>query len=205
MGKLIHPPQYPATGGYFIKNANLHKLSMGDAEIIVLRYGHRIVRDARVTSHCCLVARALGADKIIIEGLEDSGLRKSVQEIVQSWGGKFSLAFTDSWKKEVQLFREKGFKIVHLTMYGIPFTKKMVEIKKQDKILVLIGSQKVVKGVYALADYNVSVTLQPHSEIGALSVFLYALNGEDILEKKFSSAELEIVPSEKGKETVHPK
>ena len=36
--------------------------------IVVLRLGHRIGRDARISTHCGLVARALGANKIIYSG-----------------------------------------------------------------------------------------------------------------------------------------
>ena len=35
--------------------------------IIVLRIGHRIGRDKRITTHVALVARAFGANKIIID------------------------------------------------------------------------------------------------------------------------------------------
>jgi len=35
--------------------------------ITVLRIGHRISRDKRITTHVALVARAFGADKILIE------------------------------------------------------------------------------------------------------------------------------------------
>ena len=35
--------------------------------INVLRLGHRIGRDKRITTHVALVARAFGADKILID------------------------------------------------------------------------------------------------------------------------------------------
>jgi predicted SpoU family rRNA methylase len=34
-------------------------------EIVVFRYGHRLERDKRTTTHCALVARVLGAKEII--------------------------------------------------------------------------------------------------------------------------------------------
>jgi len=172
---------------------------MADQEIVVLRYGHRIVRDARVTSHCCLVARAFGAGKVIVEGVEDKELKNSVQEIVQKWGGDFQVEFANDWRKILEEYKKKGFKVVHLTMYGFPVKKKLKELINQDKLLVLVGSQKVVKEVYQKADYNLSVTLQPHSEIGALGVFLYLLNGEGVLEKTFPKARLKVKPSEHEK------
>ena len=68
-------------------------------EVVVLRYGHRYHRDLRVTSHCCLVARALGAKKIIIQGDEDKSIRESVENINEKWGKGFKLEFNESWKK----------------------------------------------------------------------------------------------------------
>jgi len=46
-----------------------------EKNVAVLRYGHRPYRDLRVTTHCCLVARALGAEKIVIQGCEDPALK----------------------------------------------------------------------------------------------------------------------------------
>ena len=175
---------------------------MDKKKITVLRYGHRLVRDARVTSHCCLVARAFGAEEVVVEGTADEGLEKSVQEIVENWGGKFKLAFTDNWKKTVEDYRKQGYKIVHLTMYGIPASKKLESLKQENKLLVLIGSQKVEREVYEVADYNISITLQPHSEIGALGVFLYMLNGDKVMEKEFTNAGMKVKPSEQGKNII---
>lgn len=171
-------------------------------KIVVLRYGHRITRDYRVTSHCCLVARAFGAEKIIIDGLEDASLAGEFENIVKNWGGDFRIEFTDSWKKTLLHHKNAGFKVVHATMYGKPLGGKIAKIRKCDKILVVIGSQKVEKEVYELSDYNVSVTLQPHSEIAALAVILdYVFEGVE-LNKKFKNAKLKIVPCNKGKKIL---
>ena len=40
----------------------------GTPRISVLRLGHRIERDKRITSHLGLTARAFGADEIILSG-----------------------------------------------------------------------------------------------------------------------------------------
>jgi len=171
-------------------------------EAVVLRYGHRIFRDQRVTSHCCLVARAFGASEIIVEGIQDPELEKNFYDVAKRWGGKEKLSFTQSWKKTAQEYRKKGFYITHLTMYGMPVQEETQKIRKKEKHLVIIGSQKVEPQVYAFADSNISVTGQPHSEIAALAVFLDRLfNGEE-LAKKFPNAEIEVVPQEKGKKTT---
>lgn len=168
-------------------------------EVIVLRYGHRITRDYRVTSHCALVARAFGAKKIIICGAEDPQLVKSIEKITKKWGGKFQIEFSENWKKTLQSHKKEGFAIAHLTMYGAPVTKKIKQLQKQKKLLVIIGSQKVEREVYDMSDANISITLQPHSEIAALAVFLDKLFDGKFLQKKFSDTQIQIIPKEKGK------
>ena len=149
-------------------------------EVVVLRYGHRIVRDYRVTSHCCLVARAFGAKKIIIDGDEDRTIENSIKEVTNKWGGGFVVEFTPSWRKTMARYRKKGYNPVHATMYGLPMQKEIKKIRKQDKVLFVIGSQKVEREVYEKSRYNISITLQPHSEIAALAIFLdYYFGGKE--------------------------
>lgn len=171
-------------------------------QITVLRYGHRDVRDYRVTTHCCLVARALGAQKVIIEGNEDASIRESIEGVNANWGPGFKLEFTESWRKTVAEYKKKKFFVVHLTMYGLPLQKEIGKIRKQKKILVIIGSQKVTGEVYRKADKNISVTGQPHSEIAALAVALDRIQAGKELDKKFKGAKIKIIPQAAGKKVV---
>ncbi|MFH1586730.1 MAG: tRNA (cytidine(56)-2'-O)-methyltransferase [Candidatus Diapherotrites archaeon] len=170
-------------------------------EVIVLRYGHRIVRDYRVTTHCGLVARAFGAKRIIIQGAEDESIIDGISRIRDKWGGKFAVEFVDSWRKVVKKYQKQGYLAVHATMYGEPLQKKIGKIRG-NKVLLILGSQKVVKEVYELADFNISVTTQPHSEIAALAVFLHEYFQGNELELKFKGAKVEIVPEKKGKRVI---
>ena len=68
-------------------------------EIAVLRYGHRLVRDYRVTSHCCLVARAFGAKKVIIAGDEDPSIKESVEDITKDGAGHLKLNLLKAGEK----------------------------------------------------------------------------------------------------------
>ena len=171
-------------------------------EVVVLRYGHRYHRDLRVTSHCCLVARAFGAKKIIIQGDEDKSLRESVDSVSKNWGAGFELEFRSTWRKVLIEYKKKGFKIVHLTMYGESINKIENEFKKINKILVIIGSQKVERDVYFESDYNVSITTQPHSEIAALAVCLDRIFERKEIEKKFKNAKIRIIGSAKGEKKI---
>ena len=168
-------------------------------EIVVLRYGHRHVRDYRVTSHCCLVARALGAKKIEVIGENDPKIGKTMKSMNARWGQGASLEFYDSWKKRIGFYKKKGFVVVHLTMYGLSIQKVEKKLRDFDKLLIIIGSQKVESEVYELADYNVSVTLQPHSEIAALAIVLDRIQEGKELSKKFSKAKISVEPAEHGK------
>lgn len=165
----------------------------------MLRYGHRSARDFRVTSHCALVARAFGAEQIIICGAQDNDLAKSIEKVTKNWGGTFKTSFSESWQKEIKKYKESGFFAVHLTMFGLPVNKAMPKIRKQKKVLIIIGSQKVERNVYEHADANVSITLQPHSEISALAVFLDRFFDGNFMTKKFPQSKIHLKPQLKGK------
>ena len=67
----------------------------------------------------------------------------------------------------------KGFKIVHLTMYGEKINEMCKsELQNCDKLLIVVGAEKVPREIYELADYNVGIGSQPHSEISALAILL---------------------------------
>ena len=57
--------------------------------VTVLRLGHRFARDARISTHLALTARAFGADRIVYD-VEDSSVKSSVDAICESWGGGFA-------------------------------------------------------------------------------------------------------------------
>ena len=170
--------------------------------IVVLRIGHRLGRDARISTHCGLVSRTFGAEKIIYTGDHDSQLLQSVNKMSAQWGGSFEALYEKNWTNTVQYYKRNRFLIVHLTMYGEPIQRKMRYVRKSKNILVIVGGEKVPGEVYQMADYNISVTQQPHSEIAALSIFLHEyLSGKE-LNKKFSKAKIKVVPQKAGKRVV---
>jgi len=165
--------------------------------LVVLRLGHRRKRDARVSTHVGLVARAFGADGIIYSGEEDEKLLESVGKTSFNWGGPFAVSYVRNWWKVLKNFR--GVK-VHLTMYGLPFEKNVGKIRKMDKdVLVVVGSEKVPGEVYRLCDYNLGVTSQPHSEVAALAVFLDRFFAGKELGKNFDGWKIRVTPCARGK------
>jgi tRNA (cytidine56-2'-O)-methyltransferase len=169
--------------------------------IVVLRLGHRIVRDKRITTHVALSARALGASGIILSGEKDNDIIESVNDVTKRWGGEFFCEYRRNWKGVIEEYRKKSFTIVHLTFYGIPLQQRIENLRDRD-IMVIVGGEKVPRDVYELSDYNISVTNQPHSEVSALAIFLHECFEGKELDKEFQNAELKIVPQERGKKVI---
>ena len=62
--------------------------------------------------------------------------------------------------------------MAHLTMYGINIDDIAESCAKKTSLLVIIGAEKVPQEACDLADYNIAIGNQPHSEIAALAIFL---------------------------------
>ena len=169
--------------------------------LVVLRMGHRFFRDSRVTTHVCLTARALGADGVIIADREDKTVEATIRELVRRFGGNFSIESGKPWRKTVRDWRDEGGKVVHLTAYGLKLPDVIQEINSvEGGILVIVGSEKMPGEVFKLADWNVSVTNQPMSEVAALAVFLDWHLQHRAFDKAFPNGKVEIVPSSDQKQ-----
>jgi len=166
--------------------------------LVVLRLGHRIRRDKRITTHVALASRALGADGIFISGEKDAHLLEGVKDVTGRWGGDFFSEYRRDWKNIIKEYKEKNFMIVHLTFYGMPVQHTIGKLKGEN-LLVIVGGEKVPREVYYSADYNISVTNQPHSEISALAIFLHCYSDGRELEKNFENAKIRIIPREREK------
>lgn len=168
--------------------------------IIVVRLSSRAYRDLRITTHCCLVARAFGAEKIILSSDSDTNITKTIQSVTERWGGKFEVEYTTNPLNTIKKLKKEGFTIIHLTMYGEHSAKHLKEIRKNKKIIIIIGADKVPANIYQIADYNIGITNQPHSEVAALGVFLHeCMQGKEDT-PLFANSKLQIVPSPKGKQ-----
>jgi tRNA (cytidine56-2'-O)-methyltransferase len=87
-------------------------------------------------------------------------------------------------------------------MYGINIENAIGDLQKENKVLVVIGAEKVPREMYELADYNLAIGNQPHSEIAALAIFLDRVFKGKQLKKDFKGAKLKIIPMPKGKMVV---
>ena len=177
------------------------------AQIYVLRLGHRATRDKRITTHVCLVARAFGATGCVIAGDYDQKVLNSVNSVTERWGGPFFCMYVDDWRGYIRDWRnQRSGIVVHLTMYGINIVDRIDELRRLYStgydFLVVVGAEKVPREMYDIADYNIAIGHQPHSEVAALAIFLDWLQEGRELVREFVNPKLKIIPMEKGKKVI---
>ncbi|MCX8202965.1 MAG: tRNA (cytidine(56)-2'-O)-methyltransferase [Nitrososphaeria archaeon] len=173
--------------------------------ITVLRLFHRVGRDDRVTVHVALTARAFGASGVMISGDRDDGLIGSIRRVTEQWGGPFEVDFVEDWEGYIRDRKAAGDVLVHLTMYGVSLLDVLGELRNQldqRDMVVVVGASKVPRVVYELADYNVAIGNQPHSEIAALAVFLDRLLEGRVFKVEFEGAMLKVIPDPRGKRVL---
>jgi len=165
--------------------------------ITVLRIGHRIGRDKRITTHVALVARAFGANKILIDTL-DKKIEETLVSTCERFGGDFKIK---TGVKPKKIIKEFNGTVAHLTMYGDELKSSIQKIDKKKDLLIIVGAEKVPPYIYEDAEYNISVGNQPHSEVAALALFLDKFSDGKWLNKEFYG-KIKILPSNKGKKVV---
>jgi len=168
--------------------------------IEVLRIGHRPQRDKRITTHVALTARALGAAGIKIAEA-DAGLVKTVQAVAARFGGTFAAESGTGWKGPINAWHKAGGQVVHLTMYGRPLGEAMPDIRNRGKdVLLVVGAEKVPGELYQMADENVAVGNQPHSEVAALALAIDRLRAGRWEADVFEGGTIEVVGTARGKQ-----
>ncbi len=177
------------------------------ARITVLRLGHRIGRDPRISTHVGLVARAFGAERFLLAGEADKDVLSNLREVSKRFGGEFEATHEDSalgWLRRFTTDAGDGMPgvAVHLTMYGEPHEQAISQIPTDRPLAVVVGGAKVGKEYYEVCQHNVAVGNQPHSEVAALAVFMAAFLGGMPGANQFSGGQLEIRPSSRGKDVV---
>ena len=171
-------------------------------EIVVLRLGHRPERDKRITTHVGLTARALGAQGMLLAS-DDQKITENIKEMATRWGGNFFVKNNVNAFEEIKKWKNGGGKVCHLSMYGINLPDAVADLKKEKKLMMIVGAEKVPGEIYEMADWNVAVGNQPHSEIAALAITMDRIRETDPLTSIFENAELTVVPMKKGKKVIH--
>jgi tRNA (cytidine56-2'-O)-methyltransferase len=166
-------------------------------EVSVLRVGHRLGRDPRLTTHLALTARAFGARRMLLHP-PDPDLAARVAAVVERWGGTFEVLPAEEWRPTVRGFDGE---VVHLTMYGLPLERVLPRLARSERVLLVVGGAKVPPDLYRMSRYNVAVGHQPHSEVAALAVALSGLLGVPGPEA-VPGARQRVVPRARGKKVV---
>jgi tRNA (cytidine56-2'-O)-methyltransferase len=169
--------------------------------IVLLRLGHRPERDKRITTHVGLTARLLGAEGMLLAS-DDPGIVQTLDDVVRRWGGNFYIKNNVNFRQEIRDWKAAGGKVCHLSMYGVNLPKVVVELKQCDRLMIVVGAEKVPPEIYQLADWNIAVGSQPHSEVAAVAITMDRIADGESLEREFYGAELTIVPTEKGKKVI---
>ncbi|HIE14302.1 TPA: tRNA (cytidine(56)-2'-O)-methyltransferase [Candidatus Bathyarchaeota archaeon] len=173
------------------------------SSVYILRLGHRPQRDKRITTHIMLAARALGASGVYYSGEKDTTVEKKLNDVTSRWGGSFRVEYVKNWRKFLLEWKRKDREVIHLTMYGIPIQDIISVIKSTDRDkLVVVGGPKVPKEIFEIADFNVAITSQPHSEVSALAIFLHEIFEGKELKRSFEGAKIRIIPQAKGKKVI---
>jgi tRNA (cytidine56-2'-O)-methyltransferase len=134
---------------------------------------------------------------------KDKGIVQSIADVQDRFGGSFFVIDDVGWKSCIKEWKSEGGIVVHLTMFGLNLPDLGTELKASpEKMLIVIGAEKVPGEVYELADYNIAVSNQPHSEISSLAILLYYLYGDRGLTREFSNARLRVIPCAHGKQVI---
>jgi tRNA (cytidine56-2'-O)-methyltransferase len=131
----------------------------------------------------------------------DDSILETLKDVNKRWGGEseFEIEIIEDWKKVIKNWKKDEGKVIHLTMYGINIDDVIGNLQKENDILVVIGAEKAPREIYDLADYNIAIGNQPHSEIAALAIFLDRVFKGKELEREFKRGKLKIIPMAKGK------
>jgi len=169
-----------------------------------LRYGHRPGRDKRITTHVALVARAFGANGFILTDVVDKKIMETIRKVEERWGGKLHVEMGVDHRRYMEKWKRENGIIVHLTMYGLHIDDVIDKIRNTNRdLLIVVGAEKVPRYFYDIADYNVAIGHQPHSEVAALAVFLDRLFEGRELHLSFPNAKVIIEPCAHGKKVIN--
>jgi len=139
-------------------------------KVVVLRWGHRLQRDARLTTHVVLTARALGASGLILSDIKDKRIKETVEKVIKKW----DIQTSD--------------------------TLKRIKASEKDILVVIGSQKVPKEFFSrSVSDFNLAIGNQPHSECASLAMFLDRFFEGEELTKSFENARIRITPQKRGK------
>jgi len=146
-----------------------------------------------------MVARAFGASNItFVSGKsgDNKKLMKYCEAMDKKWGGKFGVSFADNWKEFIS--EKKNYLKVYLTRYGTPMKRHEYQINTYKNVLAIVSFTETIKQLYKSADFNISITTQPHTCTSSVAIFLHNFYKGRELAMHFENAAYKIEPEEHG-------
>jgi tRNA (cytidine56-2'-O)-methyltransferase len=89
---------------------------------------------------------------------------------------------------------------LYLTRYGIPLQDKSYTLKTYKNLLLIVTLKEEVKAIHDLADFNISISSQPHCSAAAIAIFLHDFYNGRELAMHFENAQMKLIPKEHGVE-----
>ena len=128
---------------------------------------------------------------------ERAGIIRYVNKLEKKWGGRFRVSFLKSYKDAFK--KAANYKKVYLTRYGMPLNKLTYTLNTYKNIMLIVSyTEAPSKLLNGLADFNVSVTDQPHCSAPAIAVFLHDFYRGRELAMHFENAKYKVIPKEHG-------
>jgi tRNA (cytidine56-2'-O)-methyltransferase len=140
----------------------------------------------------CLTARALGASEITFISKKDARLLRHMGTLNKKWGGKFRVQFAKSYQEALKSATK--YKKVYLTRYGVPLQTKSYTLKTYKNLVLIVTLKDEVDAIHKIADFNISVSSQPHCSAAAIAIFLHDFYNGRELAMHFENAEYKLVP-----------
>ncbi|MGC8478429.1 MAG: hypothetical protein ACP5NE_00670 [Candidatus Micrarchaeia archaeon] len=137
-----------------------------------------------------LTARAFGAQSVTFTMRANRKLANYIKRTNSRWGGKFDVYFEKNWNEVIE--RSKNYEKVYLTLGGVPINKMIYRIRTYKNIMLIVTLQGRERDFGQFADFNVSITNQPHSTISSVAVFLHMFYSGRELAIRFNNAKYKI-------------
>jgi tRNA (cytidine56-2'-O)-methyltransferase len=150
----------------------------------------------------CMISRAFGASNITFFPSKGSAieakLKRSIKQANKKWGGNFSVYFCNNWEKFIK--EKRNYLKIYLTRYGMPIIKMRYRISTYKNILLITSFSESIKAAYDAADFNISISSQPHTCGSSIAIFLHDFYQGRELAMRFENPKYKVVPSQHGVE-----
>ncbi len=98
--------------------------------------------------------------------------------------------FEKNWKGVIE--RSKNYEKVYLTLGGVAINKIIYRIRTYKNVMLIVTLQGKERSFEQFADFNISITNQPHSTISSIAVFLHMFYSGRELAIRFNNAKYKI-------------